>query len=77
MVATAGADGEVHLFDRSAGRVTATLQGHSKKINGARLKLGPSRASGRFELLDDALAAGSYAERGTRDLLPRKCDMRP
>jgi len=34
VVATAGADGDVHLFDRAAELVLATLQGHSKKVNG-------------------------------------------
>ena len=33
-MATAGADGDVHLFDRAAELVLATLQGHSKKVNG-------------------------------------------
>lgn len=35
VVATAGMDGQVHVFDRAAGRIVAELQGHSKKVNGA------------------------------------------
>ena len=34
LVATAGADGVVVLFDHSAGRIKASLTGHSKKVNG-------------------------------------------
>lgn len=34
VLATAGADGDVHVFDRAAERVLASLQGHSKKVNG-------------------------------------------
>lgn len=33
-MATAGADGVVVLFDREAGRIRASLTGHSKKVNG-------------------------------------------
>lgn len=33
VVATAGVDGQVHVFDRQAGRILAELQGHSKKVN--------------------------------------------
>ena len=33
LLATAGADGTVVLFDRDAGRIRTTLTGHSKKIN--------------------------------------------
>ncbi len=36
LVATAGADGVVVLFDHSAGRIKASLTGHSKKVNGER-----------------------------------------
>lgn len=35
MVATAGMDGQAHIFDRAAGRIVGELQGHSKKVNGA------------------------------------------
>lgn len=35
VVATAGADALVEIFDRSAGRIIAQLSGHSKKVNGA------------------------------------------
>ena len=35
LLATAGADGSVVLFDRDAGRIRATLTGHTKKVNGA------------------------------------------
>ena len=45
VVATAGADGDVHLFDRSAERVLATLQGHSKKVNGACRRRRPRNSS--------------------------------
>ena len=34
LVATAGSDGVVVLFDHSAGRIKASLTGHSKKVNG-------------------------------------------
>ncbi|CAL5224503.1 g7199 [Coccomyxa viridis] len=36
LVATAGADGVVVLFDHSAGRIKASLTGHSKKVNGVK-----------------------------------------
>ena len=39
LVATAGADGVVVLFDRAAGRIKASLTGHSKKVNGGFLHL--------------------------------------
>ena len=35
LVASAGADGVVVLFDHGAGRIKASLNGHSKKVNGA------------------------------------------
>lgn len=51
LVATAGADGVVVLFDRSAGRIKASLTGHSKKVNGegfsCSLKLGQTKLSMR------------------------------
>ena len=34
LIATAGADGVVVLFDRDAGRIRASLTGHTKKVNG-------------------------------------------
>ena len=37
LLATAGADGTLVLFDREAGRIRAQLTGHSKKINSAQL----------------------------------------
>ena len=39
LVATAGADGVVVMFDRGAGRIKASLTGHSKKVNGGFLPL--------------------------------------
>ena len=51
LVATAGADGVVVLFDRSAGRIKASLTGHSKKVNGEGFsgfrKLGQIKSSTR------------------------------
>ncbi len=35
VVATAGADGSVVLFDRAAGRVRAQLAAHAKRVTGA------------------------------------------
>lgn len=35
LVATAGADGSVVLFDRAAGRVRAQLAAHAKRVTGA------------------------------------------
>ena len=37
VVATAGADATVQVLDRGEGRVLASLQGHTKKVNGALL----------------------------------------
>ena len=34
LIATAGADGVVVVFDRDAGRIRASLTGHTKKLNG-------------------------------------------
>lgn len=34
VVATAGGDGVVAVYDSSAGRLLAELRGHSKKVNG-------------------------------------------
>ena len=36
LVATAGADHSVQLFDRGAERVIASLNGHAKRVTGAR-----------------------------------------
>ena len=51
LVATAGADGVVVLFDRSAGRIKAYLTGYSKKVNGegfsCPVKLGQTKSSMR------------------------------
>ena len=41
LVATAGADGVVVMFDRGAGRIKASLTGHSKKVNGGVPSLAP------------------------------------
>ena len=35
LLATAGADGAVHLFDRADERITANLTRHTKRVNGA------------------------------------------
>jgi hypothetical protein len=35
LLATGGADSVVVVFDREAGRIRASLTGHTKKINGA------------------------------------------
>ena len=37
LLATAGADAAVVVFDREASRIRATLTGHSKKVNGEHL----------------------------------------
>lgn len=34
VVATAGGDGNVQVFDRTAEQILATLSGHSKKVHG-------------------------------------------
>lgn len=34
MVATAGGDGVVAVYDSGAGRLLAELRGHTKKVNG-------------------------------------------
>lgn len=44
LLATAGADGAVVLFDRDAGRIRAALTGHSKRVNSARAPLWPPAA---------------------------------
>ena len=38
LIATAGADGVVVVFDRDAGRIRASLTGHTKKVNGELLR---------------------------------------
>jgi hypothetical protein len=53
LVATGGADATVVLFDRDAGRIRATLSGHSKKINSA-------QHAALLILLLGALASGSW-----------------
>lgn len=40
LIATAGADSVIVLFDREASRIRASLNGHSKKINSALFLLG-------------------------------------
>jgi hypothetical protein len=52
LVATAGADSVVVLFDHAAGRIKASLTGHSKKVNG-----------GFLPLCLDALAGRSFTEK--------------
>ena len=39
IVATGGADGAVHVFDRSSQRIVANLTKHTKKVTGG----GPAR----------------------------------
>lgn len=47
LVATASADGVVVLFDRAAGRIKASLTGHSKKVNGGFLPFCLGALAGR------------------------------
>ena len=64
LVATAGADGVVVLFDHSAGRIKASLTGHSKKVNGEGLLFANSsahlqRAHGQCEACHTPVVGGS------------------
>ena len=76
LLATAGADGAVHLFDRTAERITANLTRHTKKVTGGMLCLSAVELGSMQQLLHASSCANGAvplfycaAERITANLM--------